>query len=64
LYAKVGGNLHLDGAWRATGGHTVFGHVYEGMDVVDAIAAVETDTSDKPAKDVIIESIEVTTYKK
>ena len=32
------------------------------MDVVDAIAAVQTDDSDKPVEDVIIESIEVGTY--
>lgn len=48
--------------------YTVFGQVYEGMDVVDAIAGVETHTTeegqeDKPVKDVIIETIEVTTYK-
>lgn len=48
--------------------YTVFGQVYEGMDVVDKIAAVETETSSsgeqsKPVEDVIIESIEVTTYK-
>ena len=64
LYAKVGGNIHLDGAHRSTGGHTVFGHVYEGMDVVDAIAAVDVDENDKPLKNVTIKSIEVTTYKK
>ena len=62
LYAKHGGNVHLDGAWRATAGHTVFGQVYEGMDVVDAIAAVETGTNDKPKADVIIESIDILTY--
>ena len=64
LYAKVGGNVHLDGAWRQSGGHTVFGQVYEGMDIVDTIAAVETDENDKPTKNVIIKSIEITTYKK
>ena len=64
LYAKVGGNIHLDGAHRPTGGHTVFGHVYEGMDVVDAIAAVDVYENDKPLKNVTIKSIEVTTYKK
>ena len=64
VYAKEGGNIHLDGAWRSTGGHAVFGQVYDGMDVVDAIAAVETDDNDKPVKDVIIKSIEVTEYKK
>jgi len=62
LYEKNGGNISLDGAWRATGGHTVFGQVYAGMDVVDAIAAVETDDNDKPTTAVTITSIEVTTY--
>ena len=41
--------------------YTVFGQVYEGMDVVDKIAKVETDANDKPVEDVIIESIDVTT---
>lgn len=47
--------------------YTVFGQVFDGMDVVDAIAKVETETTedgqeDKPVNDVIIEKIEVTTY--
>jgi cyclophilin family peptidyl-prolyl cis-trans isomerase len=44
--------------------YTIFGQVYEGMDVVDKIAAVETDENDKPVKDVVIESIDVDVYKK
>lgn len=45
--------------------YTVFGQVYQGMDVVDKIAAVETNVSNnKPIEDVVIESIEVTTYSK
>ena len=52
-YKEVGGTPWLD--FR----HTVFGQVTEGMDVVDAIAAVET-VNDVPRSDVIIESIEVT----
>ena len=64
LYAKHGGNMHLDGAWRHSGGHTVFGQVYEGMDVVDAIAKVETDSNDKPTPAVTITSIEIITYTK
>lgn len=64
LYEKYGGNISLDGAWRASGGHTVFGQVFEGMDVVDAIAEVETDNNDKPINDVTIESIEIVEYKK
>ena len=63
LYAKTGGNIHLDGAHRAGGGHTVFAQVYEGMDVVDAIAKVPVDDNDKPKTAVKIESIEITTYK-
>ncbi len=63
LYEQHGGNIHLDGAWRASGGHTVFGQVIAGMDVVDAIASVSTDSSNnKPLKEVTITSIEITTY--
>ncbi|MBQ9964920.1 MAG: peptidylprolyl isomerase [Clostridia bacterium] len=62
LYEKNGGNITLDGAWRQKGGHTVFGQVFAGMDVVDAIAAVETDSNDKPTTAVTITSIEITTY--
>jgi peptidyl-prolyl cis-trans isomerase len=40
--------------------YTVFGQVYEGIEVVDKIAAVETNESnDKPKIDVVIEKIEV-----
>jgi cyclophilin family peptidyl-prolyl cis-trans isomerase len=41
------------------GKHTVFGRVTNGMDVVDAIAEVETDARDKPREDVLIERVEV-----
>ncbi len=62
LYEENGGNINLDGAWRASGGHTVFGQVFEGLDVLDAIAAVETDDNDKPVEDVTIDSIEIVEY--
>lgn len=46
-----------------TGAHTVFGQVYEGMDVVNTIAATQTDpNTDKPLKDVVISHITVDTY--
>lgn len=64
LYEKLGGNIHLDGAWRATGGHTVFGQVYEGMEVVDTIAAVEVDSNYKPLESVTIKSAEIVKYSK
>lgn len=45
------------------GGYTVFGQVYEGMDVVDKIAAVEVnEDDDKPVNDVVIDSIKVSTF--
>lgn len=64
LYDENGGNITLDGAFDVIDrGHTVFGQVYEGMDIVDKIAAVETDSStNKPLKDVTIKSITIETY--
>ena len=37
----------------------VFGHVLEGMDVVEAISKTERDGNDKPLEDVIIETVEI-----
>lgn len=55
-YQEIGGTPFLDGDY------TVFGQTIEGMDVVDAIAAVEVDANDKPLEAVTIQSITVTTY--
>ncbi|MDR2903208.1 MAG: peptidylprolyl isomerase [Clostridiales bacterium] len=64
-YIENGGAPFLDFTQKFYFGgqsaHAVFGFVYEGMDVVDAIAAVDTDASDKPTEDVIIESVTVET---
>ena len=52
-YEQVGGTPHLD--FR----HTVFGQVYDGMVVVDAIAAVKTGRNDMPLEDVTISTIDI-----
>ena len=57
LYDEYGGTPHLDYV------HTVFGQVFEGLDIVDAIASVSTDENDKPLEDVVIESITFENYK-
>jgi cyclophilin family peptidyl-prolyl cis-trans isomerase len=41
------------------GKHTVFGRVAVGMDVVDAISALDTDHRDRPVDDVVIERVEI-----
>ncbi|MBO5798349.1 MAG: peptidylprolyl isomerase [Clostridia bacterium] len=55
-YVAQGGTPHLDFH------HTVFGQVFEGMDVVDAIAAVKTGRGDKPLTPVTIDSIDVSVW--
>ena len=47
---------HLDGQYAA------FGKVIEGMDVVDAIAAVETDYNDRPRTPQKMKKVTVETF--
>lgn len=46
-YTTLGGTPHLDGSY------TVFGEVVEGLEVLDRIAAEETDAYDRPLTDVV-----------
>ena len=55
-YLKAGGYPYLDG------GYTVFGQVFDGLDIVFKLQQVQTDSNDKPLKDVVIESLTVGEY--
>ena len=48
IYTTIGGTPHLDGAY------TVFGEVVSGMEIVDQIAAVKTDSRNRPLSDIRI----------
>ena len=41
------------------GHHAIFGHVIDGMDIVEAIGHVKTNKRDKPLEDVVINSITI-----
>jgi cyclophilin family peptidyl-prolyl cis-trans isomerase len=53
VYRTVGGVPHLDD------NYTVFGEVVEGLEVIDAIAGVETGQADRPREDVYIIKVKV-----
>ena len=46
VYKTIGGTPHLDT------NYTVFGEVIEGLNVIDSIAAVETDSKNRPVNDI------------
>lgn len=50
--------MHQDGEFL-DGNYAAFGHVVEGIEVVDEIASVVTDPRDKPLNDVVIKSITI-----
>ena len=53
VYSTIGGTPRLDGSY------TVFGEVIEGLDIVDKIAEVPTDSNDKPLNDIKIIKIKI-----
>ena len=56
IVQKDGGTPWLNGH------HSVFGQVFEGMDVVDQIINVDRDGRDKPLEDVVMEKVTLETY--
>lgn len=60
-YTEHGGSVELEYIFGKP--YTIFGQVFEGMDVVDKIAAVAVDgKTSKPLTDVIIEKVEIVNY--
>nr|WP_242132074.1 peptidylprolyl isomerase [Aestuariivivens marinum] len=53
IVQQQGGAHYLDGDY------TIFGKVINGMDVVDKIAAVDTDEADWPLKNIYIKNVEI-----
>ncbi|GAA3621660.1 peptidylprolyl isomerase [Flavivirga jejuensis] len=51
--------LQKGGAHFLDGDYTIFGRVTKGMDVLDKIAAVETDDGDWPDKNIYIKNVEI-----
>lgn len=69
MFAQYGGTYNLNGALTASKtGYTVFGQVFEGMDVVDQIRSVEVTYNDdgseksKPTTEIVIEKAQIVTY--
>ena len=56
IYTEVGGTPWLDG------GYTVFGQVFDGLDIVFELQKAATDSSDKPETDIVIEKISIEKY--
>lgn len=51
--------ITLDAQPHLDGKHAVFGKVTDGMDVVEDIGSVPTDSNDKPVSDVVLESVDI-----
>lgn len=54
MFEKYGGYPYL------MDDYTIFGQLYDGYDVLDAIAETKTDDNDAPLDDVVIENITIT----
>ena len=52
-YKTLGGSPHLDG------NYTVFGEVVDGLDVVHKIGKARTGPNDRPAKDIVINTVKI-----
>ncbi len=58
VYKTIGGTPHLDGQY------TVFGEVTKGLEIVEQMQKVKTDSNDRPVEDLRIISVKVKKEKK
>ena len=59
-YKEVGGAAHLEYVFGNP--YTIFGQVFEGLDVVDAIGQAAVDENQKPTEAITINSVSIETY--
>ena len=65
FYEMFGGTPTLDAECRVGTGmpaHTVFGQVFDGAEIIDAIANAQTDANDKPLEEIVITRAYLDTY--
>ena len=60
-YEQNGGSIDLESVFSGSI-YTIFGQVYQGLETVDVIATSETNASDKPVEDIVIEKIIIEPY--
>jgi cyclophilin family peptidyl-prolyl cis-trans isomerase len=53
IYTTIGGTPHLDT------NYTIFGEVYEGLEIVDKIAAQPTDKNNRPEENIRILNVSI-----
>lgn len=56
IVQNASGTPFLDGR------HAIFAYAYEGLEIVDEIAMVQTLPGDKPSEDVVLEKVEISTF--
>ena len=54
--------VHAPATEWLDGRHSIFGHIFEGLEILDKVAGVQVGSADKPLEDVVIEDIIITVH--